>query len=386
MSGALDLHKDLRVAIVHDWLTVRGGAERVLDRMLRLFPQAHLYSMVDFMSEEDRVFLGGAPVKTSFIQGMPWARRGYRSYLPLMPLAVEQFDLSRYDLVLSSSHSVAKGVITGPDQLHICMCYSPMRYAWDLQNQYLVQTGLHTGLRGVLARWFLHRIRIWDARTANGVDRFLAISRFIARRIWKTYRRESVVVYPPVDMDAFPLREEKDDFFVTASRLVPYKKIDLIAAAFRSMPDRRLVVIGDGPEASRIASQAGGNVTMLGRQAPAALLDHMQRARAFILAAEEDFGIAPVEAQACGTPVIAYGKGGAIETVRGLESPEPTGVFFPEQEPEAVAGAIDLFERERGGITPAACRRNALRFSAPRFDREFSHQVTVALRAWREGN
>lgn len=304
-----------RVAIVHDWLTVYAGAERVLEQMLLALPQADLYSLVDFVPEDARGFLGGRRARTSFLQRLPRARTHYRSYLPLMPLAVEQFDLSGYDLVISSSHAVAKGVLTGPDQLHLCICYSPIRYAWDLQHQYLEESGLTRGVKGAAARLLLHYVRLWDARTANGVDDFIAISGFIARRIQKVYRRDATVIYPPVDTDGFALRPDKEDFYLTASRLVPYKKIDLIVEAFSALPDRRLVVIGDGPEMAKVRAKAGPNVQLLGYQPFSVLKDHLQRARAFVFAAEEDFGIVPLEAQACGTPVIAYGKGGSLSLI-----------------------------------------------------------------------
>lgn len=368
-----------KIAIVHDWLTVYGGAERVLEQMLACFPQADIFGVVDFLPEGQRGFIMDKPVTTSFIQGLPFAQARYRNYLPLMPLAVEQFDLSRYDLVISSSHAVAKGVLTGPDQLHLCMCYSPMRYAWDLQHQYLKESGLERGFKGWLAKWLLHKIRVWDARTANGVDEFVAISRYISHRIWKVYRRESSVIYPPVDVDAFELREEKEGFYLTASRMVPYKKIDLIVEAFSTMPDKHLVVIGDGPDFDKIKAKARGNVTLLGYQNHVVLKDHMQRARAFVFAAEEDFGIAPLEAQACGTPVIAFGKGGALETIRGLDKEFPTGVFFPEQSSEAIRQAVHRFEQERERIAPADCRSNAMRFAPERFRQELRGFVE---RAW----
>lgn len=368
----------MKIAIVHDWLTVYAGAERVLEQMLVCYPDADLFSVVDFLPTDKRGFIQNKQVSTSFIQRLPFARAKYRQYLPLMPLAVEQFDLSGYDLVISSSHAVAKGVLTGPDQLHLCMCYSPIRYAWDLQHQYLKESGLDRGVKAWLAKWMLHKIRIWDARTANGVDEFAAISRFISRRIWKAYRRESTIIYPPVDIYAFELQDEKESFYLTASRMVPYKKIDLIVEAFSAMPDRRLVVIGDGPDFAKIKSKAGPNVELLGYQSFEVLRDHMQRARAFVFAAEEDFGIAPLEAQACGTPVIAFGKGGALETIRGLDGNEPTGVFFSEQSAVAIQQAVHQFEQERGRIAPTACRANAMRFATERFRQEFRGFVEQA--------
>lgn len=361
----------MRVAIVHDWLVTYAGAERVLEQMLCCYPNADLFSVVDFLPSDKRGFIQNKSVTTSFVQRLPFAKKKYRQLLPLMPLAVEQFDLSEYDLVISSSHAVAKGVLTGPNQLHLCMCYSPIRYAWDLQHQYLKETGLDRGGIAWMAKWLLHKIRIWDVRTANGVDEFMAISHFIARRIWKVYRRESKVIYPPVDVYTFELHEEKEGFYLTASRMVPYKRIDLIVEAFSAMPDKRLVVIGDGPEFAKIKSKAGPNVELLGYQSLEVLRNHMQRARAFVFAAEEDFGIAPLEAQACGTPVVAFGKGGALETIRGLSVERPTGIFFFEQSISAVTSAVIEFENNAAKITPIACRENAERFSSERFKREF---------------
>lgn len=359
--------KEARVAIVHDWLVTYAGAERVLEQMLYCFPQADLFSLVDFVPEADRGFILNKPVTTSFVQKLPFARRKYRVYLPFMPLAVEQFDVSAYDLVISSSHAVAKGVLTGPNQTHVCMCYSPIRYAWDLQHQYLRESGLSIGIRGFVAKRILHQMRLWDNRTANGVDNFIAISNFIARRIWKTYRRESTVIYPPVDVASFTLHDEKEDYYLTASRMVPYKRICLIADAFSRMPGKKLVVIGDGPELAKVRSKAGTNVKVLGYQSSDVLRHHMQRAKAFVFAAEEDFGIAPVEAQACGTPVIAYGKGGSLETI--IES--ETGIFFYDQSADALINAVKNFEAHNNTFSPQRIRANAERFSTERFRREF---------------
>ena len=364
----------IKVAIVHDWLVTYAGAERLLEEVINCFPEADLFAIVDFVPQNERGFLKDKPVKTSFIQKLPLAKKKYRAYLPFMPLAVEQFDLSGYDIVISSSHAVAKGVITGPDQLHISYVHSPMRYAWDLQHQYLKETGLVRGLQGWLAKRELHKLRMWDLRTANGVDHFLANSRFIARRIWKVYRREATVIYPPVDIDSFTLCEQKEDFFLTASRMVPYKKIDLIAEAFSLMPDKRLYIIGDGPDFDKVKSKAGANVELLGYQPFEVLRDYMQRAKAFVFAAEEDFGIVPVEAQACGTPVIAYGKGGALETVTEGE----TGLFFDAQTTQSIIEAVHRFEDMKDSFIPAKIREKSLRFSKDRFKREFMSFVDEA--------
>ena len=365
----------MKVAVIHEWLVDYSGSERVVEQILKIFPDADLFAQVEFLPPDLQFFIQNKSVKTSFIQKLPLAKKKYRAYLPLMPLAVEQFDLSGYDLVISSAHAVSKGVLTGPDQLHISYVHSPMRYAWDLQHQYLRESGLDKGPKGWLAKWLLHKMRLWDVRTAHGVDAFTANSRFIARRIRKVYGREATVIYPPVDISAFTLREDKEDFYLTASRMVPYKKIDLIVEAFSQMPEKELVVIGDGPDFQKVKAKAGGNVTLLGYQPFEELRDHMQRAKAFVFAAEEDFGIIPVEAQACGTPVIAYGKGGALETVRGPEHENPTGLFFPEQTVESLMDAVCRFERESERFKPADCRRNAVRFSPERFREEFSSFV-----------
>jgi glycosyltransferase involved in cell wall biosynthesis len=274
--------------------------------------------------------------------------------------------------VLSSSAAIGKGVLTGPGQLHISYVHSPMRYAWDLQHQYLRDAKVERGFKGLLARLLLHRARLWDMRTANGVDYFIANSHFIARRIWKVYRRPSMVIHPPVDVENFKLREHKEDFYLTVSRMVPYKKIPAIVSAFKAMPDRRLVVIGDGPDMARVKAAAGPNVEILGYQPASAVCDYMQRARAFVFAAEEDFGISPVEAQACGTPVIAFGRGGVLETVRGLDQENPTGVFFSSQLPADIAQAVRDFERQGREITPADCRENAAQFSLQVFREKYA--------------
>ena len=373
--------RDLRVAVVHDWLTVYAGAEKVLEQIFEIWPEADLFSVIDFLPEELRHFVKGKRATTSFIQRLPKAETKYRSYLPLMPLAIEQLDLSNYDLVISSSHAVAKGVITGPDQLHVSYVHSPIRYAWDLQHQYLSEAGLAKGLKGAIARAVLHYVRMWDLRTANGVDAYIANSRFIARRIYKTYRRDSEVIHPPVDVARFSMREHKDAFYFTASRMVPYKRIPLIVEAFAGMPDKQLIVVGEGPEFEKAKSLATSNVTLLGYQSTEVLVDHMQRARAFVFAAEEDFGITPVEAQACGTPVIAFGKGGALETVRSESDPAVrTGIFFYEQTLGALRNAVERFEQLAPAIRPEVCRENAERFSPEHFKASLK---TYVAREWR---
>ena len=371
----------MKIAIVHEWFDTYAGSERVVEQMLKVFPDAHVFGVVDFLSEKDRKFLEDRPVRTTFIQRLPMAQKKFRRYLPLMPLAIEQIDLRGYDLVLSSSHAVAKGVLTGPDPLHVSYVHSPMRYAWDLQHQYLQESGLTKGLKGALARMVLHYMRLWDYRTAAGVDVFLSNSNFIARRIKKVYGRDARVVYPPVDVEAYARVDQKEDFYLAAARMVPYKKMPMIVDAFSRMPDKRLVVIGEGPDLQRCQALARTpNIELVGYQPFAQLRDYMQRARAYVFAAEEDFGITMVEAQACGTPVIAYGRGGARETVRPLRtSTQPTGVLFDAQTPEAICEAVELFEVSGRSITPEFCRRNAERFAISSFCVTYRAEVERAL-------
>lgn len=365
----------MRVAVVCDWLIVYAGAERVLEQILQIFPDADLFCLVDFLVPEDRGFILHKKPQTTFIQRLPLAKSRYRSYLPLMPLAIKRLDVSGYDLILSSSHAVAKGITTGPDQLHLSYVHSPMRYAWDLQRQYLQDAGLDEGIRGAMAKILLHYLRIWDKRSSNGVDYFAANSSYIAGRIAKAYGRESEVIYPPVDVEYYRMHKDKEDFYLTVSRLVPYKKVGLLAEAFNAMPEKRLVVIGDGPEFEKIKKMAKGNIKLMGYQKSEVLREMMQKAKAFVFAAEEDFGITPLEAQACGTPVIAYGRGGALETVLPLGTEKPTGIFFKEQTAESIQDAVACFEKERAVFTPESCRENALRFSAERFRESFARFV-----------
>ena len=365
----------MRVAIVHDWLVTYAGSERVVEQLVALFPDADVYSLVDFLSDADRRFLAGKPVRTTFLQRLPLARRKYAAYLPLMPLAIEQLDLSRYDLVLSSSHCVAKGVLTGPDQLHVSYVHTPMRYAWDAQHEYLAGAKLQRGLKSWYARWLLHKLRQWDVRTSHGVDAFVANSALRRPADLEGLSPACQVIYPPVDTEAFGFCERREDFYLTASRLVPYKRVDVLVEAFASLPGERLVVIGEGPELPRLRMLAGPNVTFLGYQDRDVLCDYMQRAKAFLFAAREDFGIVLVEAQASGAAVIALGQGGALETIRPLEEPRPTGVLFDEPTSESVVAAMRRFERDGSRIKAANCRENALGFGVARFRQELFEHV-----------
>jgi glycosyltransferase involved in cell wall biosynthesis len=367
----------MKIAIVHEWLDTYAGSERVLEQMLDLFPEADLFTVCDFLQPSDRGFLRGKVPTTSFIQRMPRARKWFRYYLGLMPLAVEQFDLSGYDLVLSSSHAVAKGVLTGPATLHVSYVHSPMRYAWDLQHQYLRQSGLDRGLKGAATRYLLGKMRAWDHASAARPDVILANSAWIAERIRKTWRRESEVVHPPVDLDAFPYRPSKDSAYVIAARLVPYKRVDLVAAAFRAMPERELIIVGDGPEMGRVRAAAGDarNILIRGRVPHHELVATLQAARGFVYAAEEDFGIGMVEAQACGTPLISFARGGAADIV----TDGATGVLFRDQTAAAIIAAVQRFESL--AIPTEACRANAERFSQQAFRAKLHDAIARAAAA-----
>ena len=365
--------KILHTALVHEWLTVLAGSEQVLQAIYQIYPSP-IYTLVKDAARLENSVFAQADIHTSFIQKLPWATKKYKSYLPFFPLAIEQFDLSEYDVVISSSHAVAKGVLTNADQIHICYCYTPIRYAWDLYHQYLKESGFDRGLRSYLARLILHYLRLWDYSASARVDHYIACSNYIARRIQKTYRREASVIYPPVEVDKFTLVTDKENFYLTASRLVPYKRIDLIVEAFSQMPEKQLVVIGDGPEFKKIKAKSGKNVRMLGYQPFEQMRDYMQRAKAFIFAAKEDFGIVPVEAQACGTPVIAYGKGGSLETV--VE--DVTGIFFNEQTTASLVQAVNKFEQHRQPWDAQEIRTHACKFSPEQFSkhfREFMHRI-----------
>jgi glycosyltransferase involved in cell wall biosynthesis len=374
---------ELNVAIVHDWLYTVGGAERVLSAIVRCLPGATVYALFDALTEDERSRIGHTHTKTSFLQKMPGIRSRHRLYLPLMPLAVEQFDLSGYDLVISSSYAVAKGVLTGPDQLHLSYVHSPMRYAWDLQHQYLREAGLDRGVRGWLARVILHRMRMWDSRTAHGVDGWMANSHFVARRIGKIYGQKAVVIPPPVTIPSAPPACAKADYFLTASRLVPYKNVRAIVQAFAALPNHKLIVAGEGPERGKLEGLAGGNVEFHGYVPDVQLRKLMREARAFIFAAEEDFGITPVEAQGEGTPVIALARGGARETI-AASGAAPTGLFFNRPTPGEIVDAVHRYLQTEQRYLGVECWRNALRFSEERFTSAFINHIRLEWASFRE--
>ncbi|HIK45286.1 MAG TPA: glycosyltransferase [Leptolyngbyaceae cyanobacterium M65_K2018_010] len=360
-----------RVALVHEWLQARAGSEKVVEQILTLFPQADLFSLVKFFDPQSPPQIPShTRVQTSFIQRLPGARAHFRQYLPLMPLAIEQFDLAEYDLVISSHHAVAKGVLTRPHQLHLSYVHTPIRYGWDLSHQYLQQAGLSRGLKSGLTRLILHYLRIWDVVAAQRVDCFIANSRYIARRIWKTYRRPATVIYPPVDLDRFRWSSDREDFYLTVSRAVPYKRVDLTVAAFNQLA-KPLVVMGDGPAFEALQGMAQSHIRFIRNPTDPMVSDYMARCRAFVFPAEEDFGITVVEAQAAGAPVIAYGQGGSAETVRQGQ----TGVLFPQQTVQDLVEAVTYFEHHRSQFSAETIRTHAETFSEARFREEFSRLV-----------
>jgi len=373
----------VKVAIAHDWLVTLGGSELVLREFLRIFPGATVFTLIDKMSPADRDFVGVTDTHTSFLNRLPGVASSYRRFLPFFPAAISSLDLAEFDVVISNSHAVAKGVRTRSHQLHVCYCLSPMRYAWDLRAQYLQESGLARGVRGFAANRVLDGLQRWDRANTARVDSFATLSHYIADRIARAYGRSSTVIHPPVDVDYFTLDDNRrpghGDYYFTMSRFVPYKRIDLIARAFAQLPDKRLIIAGTGPDLPKVRAAAGSNVELVGRVERAEAKSLLAGSRAFLFAAEEDFGIAPVEAQACGVPVIAYARGGALETVRGPDHDSPTGVFFHEQTPSAIADAVHHFERTIGRIEPTACRANAERFAEHRFRDQFS---TFVDREW----
>jgi glycosyltransferase involved in cell wall biosynthesis len=375
----------MKYALVHEWLTPKatGGSELVVKEILDLI-DADLYALIDFESTNPASYLYQRKIGTTFLQNLPGARSDIQKYLPLMPIAIEQLDLREYDIILSSAHAVAKGIITTPQQLHVCYSHTPMRYAWDLTFDYLAQSRLGQGLPGILTRYLLHRLRQWDVISANRVDYFIANSRFTASRIWRCYRRHADVVYPPVNIDRFTCNPDKEDFYLTVCRLVGYKQVAAIVAAF-NQNGRNLVVIGSGTELKQLQQIAQPNVTILGFQPDSVVQDYLARAKAFVYAACEDFGIVVVEAQACGTPVIAYGVGGAAETVLDIRShpTNGTGILFPTQTPAAIITAVSTFETYADRFQPEQIRAHAESFAASVFRSQYLSLVDRYHREWK---
>ena len=347
----------MKVALIHDWLTGMRGGERCLEIFCELFPDADLFTLFHLRGSVSSA-IERMPIKTSFIQRFPFLRRGYRRYLPLFPLAIESFELKAYDLVLSCSHCVARGIIPPPGSHHISYVLTPMRYAWDMFPDYFA------GKKGRVIPLTMHYLRMWDVASSQRVDQFVCVSKHVQNRIRKYYRREAEVVYPPVDTERFRLSSEKDDFYLVVSSLVPYKRVDLAVQVFNVLGGD-LRIIGAGPEERKLRSVAGGNIRFLGWQPDSVVAEHYARCRALIFPGEEDFGIVPLEAMASGRPVIAYRRGGAVETVISYDEPEArkssaaTGLFFEEQTTAALLQAVERFERIETEFDPVAIRRHA---------------------------
>lgn len=383
----------MKVALVHDWYSVSAGGEKVMRAILNSFrekgltkespftsdwekidvDQIEVFSLIDFLSDSDRQYLlNGRSVHTTFIQHLPFARTQYRSYLPFFKRAVQSIDLSGFDLIVSSSAAVSKNVRKQPGQIHISYCHTPIRYAWDMEDEYLKHLGPLMRPFKFVIKSVLASLRKWDLQHTPSVDYFLANSHFVAERIKRIYGREATVVYPPVDTDSFALADhQRKNFYVTAGRLVPYKNVAIIAEAFKKMPDKKLYIIGDGPERASVQKFTGDNVVLLGYQPKDRMVKYIQEAKAFILAAEEDFGITTVEAQSCGTPIIAYQKGGYLETVVDGK----TGLFFQTQSVQDIIDAVQRFEQTPENFLPVQIRENALLFSEKIFNKNFVAQV-----------
>jgi glycosyltransferase involved in cell wall biosynthesis len=364
--------RKLKVAIVHYWLVSMRGGEKVIESMCRVFPQADIYTLV-YRPEGISETIKAHRITPSFLQRLPGGVKAYQNLLPLMPFAVEAFDLSGYDLIISSDTNVTKGVVAPMEVLHINYCHTPMRYAWDMYHDYMRGSGLGR-LKKLAMGLVMNWLRVWDVAASNRIDHFLANSKYVKKRIAKHYRREATVVYPPVDLAAFSPGEDVKDFYLVLGQIIPYKRIDIAVEAF-NRNGKPLVVIGEGSEVERLKARARSNVRFLGRQPFPVIREHFAACRAFVFPGVEDFGITPVEAQASGRPVLAFGRGGALETVVDGE----TGLLFREQTAEALMDAVERLESGRHSITPEKCVRNAARFSEERFRSDLEKAVMEAL-------
>jgi len=366
----------MRVAIVHDWLTGMRGGERCLESLCRLLPDAPVFTLLHDRGSVSTT-IESRPIRTSFVQRLPFVRRGYRAYLPLFPLAIESLDLSRFDLVVSVSHCVAKGALARPGARHVCYCLTPVRYAWDQFDAYFGE-GQASWPKRLAARLVAHYLRLWDAAAAPRVDRFVAISRFVAARIRRYYGREATVLHPPVDTEAFrPRRGGPDDYYLVVAALAPYKRVDVAIEAFADL-GLPLKVVGHGPERRTLARRAGGRIELLGHVPAAELSALYAGCRALVFPGVEDFGIVPLEAMASGRPVVALAAGGALETVVPLAGDDgdadgagdraPTGILYDDPSPRGLAAAVRRLEASLDRFRPEALRAHAERFATPRFE------------------
>lgn len=357
----------MKTALVHDWLITEGGAEKVLSSLWALFP-GPIHTLFYDEKKMGHLPFSKEKIYSSCLQNLPFVSAYYRTLLPFFPYAIERLDLSDANFILSSSHAVAKGVVKRKDQLHICYCHTPIRYAWDLKDSYLNPLG---PIKKRMASHVLERIRRWDLQSSSEVDAFVANSYYVAERIKKNYQRDSTVIYPPVEVEKFFLSKQREDYYITHSRLVSYKRLDLLVAAFSQMPEKRLLIVGKGPEEKRLKNLAKKNVEFLGYLPDEDLAAALSKAKAYVFAAEEDFGISVVEAQASGLPVLALKKGGVLETV--LDG--VTGVFFEEAEIFSIIEAVKAFEKKEDTFNPGVIRKNAETFSLQRFQKEMSQFV-----------
>ena len=363
----------MRVAIIHDWLTGMRGGERCLEVFCEIFPQADLYTLLHIPGSVSPL-IEQMPIKTSFIQKLPFSKRGYRKYLPLFPMAVERLNLKGYDLILSCSHCVAKGIIPPPDALHISYVLTPMRYAWDMYGEYFGEN------KNRMIPFFMHYLRMWDVASSQRVDHFICISKHVENRIKKFYRREAEVIHPPVDTKRFRLQDRKENYFLIVSSFAPYKRVDLAIETFNRL-GYPLKIIGSGPQEKRLRSMARANVEVLGWLPDEAVTDWYSRCRALIFPGEEDFGIVPLEAMACGKPAIAYGRGGALETIipydREVKSKRgaPTGLFFQEQNVDSLIDAVERFGQIEQVFDPAAIRNHTLQWDREIFKEKIKRSI-----------
>jgi rhamnosyltransferase len=373
-------HKErFKMAFICDWLTAMRGGERCLEAICEIYPDADIFTLVHFQGSVSET-IETHKIQTSYIQRLPGSIRNFRSYLPLFPHAIQKFDLTGYDCVLSFSHCVAKGVKVPKGVLHMCYCYTPMRYAWHMRDSYL---NTLSNPERVLAGCVLNQLKNWDAKASSGVTQFIAISKNVQNRIKQAYDRDSIVIYPPVECARFAISDSDDGYYLVLSALVPYKRIDIAVRAFAAT-GRKLVIVGNGPELPRLKSMASANIFFVDNADDNEVVEYLKKCRALIFPGEEDFGIVPLEAQACGKQVIAFGKGGALETIIGLDHAQDakanaTGIFFYEQTPEALQKSVLLFEEVRDRFDPSKCRDNVLRFDRPIYQKSMQNYIQSVI-------
>lgn len=376
----------MRIALVCDWLTGMRGGERCLEAVCELYPEADIFTLIH-MPGSVSATIESHKIHTSYIRRLPWGGNRFRRWLPLFPNAIKQFDFRGYDYILSFSHCAAKGIRVPSGIPHICYCHTPMRYAWHMRDEYLRRLGC---LQRPVVALILNHMRNWDRKTSSGVTHFIAVSSNVHGRIKDAYGRESVIIHPPVDCERLTLSEANDGYYLIVSALVPYKRVDLAVKAFDGF-DRKLIVVGNGPELPSLKSSAPSNVSFVESADDSEVVDYMQRCRALVFPGEEDFGIVPLEAQSCGKPVIAFGKGGAPETVVGInpddeEDAEATGIFFHEQTPEALRRAILQFEKIEDRFDGRICRSNALKFDRPIYKQAMQDYINIVLAEYLPGD